>query len=196
MDLGVQPGVRAARLWAFFDSAYRLRADVDYLAKGWREAGISALHVAAWHFFEPDRERDEYLTRLIEACHRRGIVVYAWVELPHVSEKFWDDHPEWREKTGLLQDAQLDWRKLMDLQNPACAEAVRAGLRKEIERFDWDGVNLADFAQRLQVTGQFRPAHRDPDAVVPLGQRPHHIPPQKARSAENRDECFQVRGHG
>ena len=118
VDLGVKPGIRARRLWAFFDSSYRLRADVDYLAKRWREAGISALHVASWHFFEPDGERDEYLARLIEACHRRGIVVYAWVELPHVSEKFWDDHPEWREKTGLLQDAQLDWRKLMNLENP------------------------------------------------------------------------------
>ena len=165
VDLGVQPGVRAARLWAFFDSSYRLRADVDYLAKRWREAGISALHVAAWHFFEPDREQDEYLARLIEACHRRGIVVYAWVELPHVSEKFWDDHPEWREKTGVLQDAQLDWRKLMNLQNPACAEAVRAGLRREIERFDWDGVNLAElYFESLEGTGnqaRFTPMNPD-----------------------------------
>ena len=24
--------------------------------------------------------------------------MYAWLEFPHVSEKFWDDHPEWREK--------------------------------------------------------------------------------------------------
>lgn len=164
-DLGVKPGVRSERLWAFFDSSYRLRADVDYLAARWREAGISALHVAAWHFFEPDKERDEYLARLIEACHRRGIVVYAWVELPHVSEKFWDEHPEWREKTGLLQDAQLDWRKLMNLENRDCAEAVRAGLRREIERFDWDGVNLAElYFESLEGIGnqaRFTPMNPD-----------------------------------
>jgi hypothetical protein len=165
VDLGVKPGVRASRLWAFFDSSYRLRADVDYLATRWREAGIGALQVASWHFFEPDKQRDEYLARLIEACHRRGIVVYAWVELPHVSEKFWDDHPEWREKTGLLQDAKLDWRKLMNLENRDCAEAVRAGLRSEMERFDWDGVNLAElYFESLEGIGnqaRFTPMNPD-----------------------------------
>ena len=29
------------------------------------------------------------------------------------------------EKTAVLQDAQLDWRKLMNLQNPQCAMAIR-----------------------------------------------------------------------
>jgi len=47
--------------------------------------------------------------------------------LPHVSERFWADHPEWREKTALLQDAQLDWRKLMNLTNPDASAAVAAG---------------------------------------------------------------------
>jgi len=106
-DLGLDPPFRTNRLWAFFDSAYRSRVDVDYFAARWRKAGISALHVAAWHFFEPDPEGDVYLAKLIEACHRQGILVYAWLELPHVSEKFWHDHPEWREKTALQQDAQL-----------------------------------------------------------------------------------------
>jgi len=70
--------------------------------------------------------------------------VYAWLELPHVSEKFWNDHPEWREKTAVLQDAQLDWRKLMNLENPDCVHAVSQGVKTLIERFDWDGVNLAE----------------------------------------------------
>lgn len=143
-DLGFTASFRAARLWAFFDYSYRTRADPDYLAERWRAAGIAALHAASWHFYDSDPERDAYLRRLIAACHRHGILVYAWVELPHVSERFWNDHPEWREKTALLQDAQLDWRKLMNLQNPACAAAVRAGLAAMMERFDWDGVNLAE----------------------------------------------------
>ena len=143
-DLGFGPSFRASRLWAFFDYSYRTRADPDYLAERWRAAGIGALHAASWHFYDADPARDEYLRQLIEACHRHGILVYAWIELPHVSEQFWKAHPEWREKTALLQDAQLDWRKLMNLQNPDCSAAVRAGLRSMMERFDWDGANLAE----------------------------------------------------
>jgi hypothetical protein len=143
-DLGFAPTVRASRLWAFFDYSYRTRADADYLAARWRLAGIGALHVASWHFYDPDPARDKYLEQLIAACHRHGVLVYAWVELPHVSEKFWTEHPQWREKTALGQDAQLDWRKLMNLQNPESAAAVRNGLERLLHSFDWDGVNLAE----------------------------------------------------
>jgi hypothetical protein len=144
VDLGLEPPFRSSRLWAFFDSSYRSRIDVDYFAERWRKSGIAALHVAAWHYYESGAASDEYLRKLIEACHRRGILVYAWIELPHVSEKFWQDHPEWREKTALLQDAHLDWRKLMNLRNRDCFAAVAKGTRDLVERFDWDGVNLGE----------------------------------------------------
>ncbi|MGD1073174.1 MAG: hypothetical protein ABSB15_23925, partial [Bryobacteraceae bacterium] len=164
-DLGFAPSFRSSRLWAFFDYSYRMRADPDYLAERWRQAGIGALHVASWHFYDPDPARDEYLQRLIEACHRHGVLVYAWVELPHVSEKFWDDNPAWREKTAVLQDAQLDWRKLMNLQNRACAAAVRAGLKQLASSFDWDGVNLAElYFESLEGAGnpaRFTPMNDD-----------------------------------
>ncbi len=143
-DLGLEPPFRTARLWAFFDSAYRTRVDLGYFAAKWRKSGIAALHVAAWHFFESDPEGDRYLAALIAACHREGILVYAWLELPHVSDKFWDQHPEWREKTAVLQDAQLDWRKLMNMTNRGCFRAVAGGVGQMVERFDWDGVNLAE----------------------------------------------------
>ena len=143
-DLGLSPPFRSNRLWAFFDSSYRLRVDLDYLAERWRRAGISALQVAAWHYNETHPERDPFLRKLIEACHKRGILVYAWLELPHVSDKFWEEHPEWREKTAIGQDAQLDWRKLMNLLNRDCFRAAAASTRGLLERFDWDGVNLAE----------------------------------------------------
>ncbi len=143
-DLGMETPFQSGRLWAFFDSSYRTRVDLDYFAARWRKSGIGAIHVAAWHFYEPDAERDAYLKALIQACHRQAITVYAWVELPHVSEKFWNDHPAWREKTALLQDAQLDWRKLMNLTNRDCFRAVSAGIQEMVRRFDWDGVNLAE----------------------------------------------------
>ncbi len=164
-DLGVAPAFRSSHLWAFFDYSYRTRADPDYLAERWRRAGIAALHVASWHFYDADPERDEYLKRLIEACHRHAVLVYAWIELPHVSEKFWNDHPQWRERTGALQDAQLDWRKLINLQNRDAVAAVRAGLKQMIGRFDWDGVNLAElYFESLEGAGnpaRFTPMNDD-----------------------------------
>ena len=143
-NLGLIPPLRSSGVWAFFDSSYRTRVDLDYFAAKWRAAGISALHVAAWHYWERDPENDAYLRHLIEACHRNAILVYAWFELPHVSEKIWDQHPEWREKTALGQDAQLDWRKLMNLSHPQTFEAVAAGMRDLMNGFDWDGMNLAE----------------------------------------------------
>jgi hypothetical protein len=164
-DLGLEPPFRSARLWAFFDSAYRSRVDLEYFAARWRGAGIAALHVAAWHFYDADPKQDAYLKALIEACHREGILVYAWLELPHVSERFWADHPEWREKTGVLQDAHLDWRKLMNLANRDCFQAVSAGVRGLIGRFDWDGVNLAElYFESLEGIGnpsRFTPMNAD-----------------------------------
>jgi hypothetical protein len=168
-DLGLEPPFRTSRLWAFFDSAYRSRVDVDYFAARWRKAGIAALHVAAWHNFESDPERDAYLEKLIQACHREGILVYAWFELPHVSEKFWADHPEWREQTAVRQDAQLDWRKLMNLTNRECFRAVSTGVRNLIGRFDWDGVNLAELyfesLEGLANPSRFTPMNADVRAL-------------------------------
>jgi hypothetical protein len=162
--MGLDPPFRSNRLWAFFDSSYRARADTDYLAARWRLAGIRGLHVAAWHYYEPDPEKDQYLRRLIESCHRRGILVYAWLELPHVSEKFWLDHPEWREKTALVQDAHLDWRKLMNLANRDCFAAASSGVRGLVARFDWDGVNLAElYFESLQ-------GHENPSRFTPMNE--------------------------
>ena len=164
-DLGLEAPFQTSRLWAFFDSAYRSRVDLDYFAARWRKSGIAALHVAAWHFYERDAERDQYLRKLIEACHHEGILVYAWLELPHVSDKFWEDHPQWREKTAVLQDAQLDWRKLMNLTNRDCFRAAAAGVKESIAEFDWDGVNLAElYFESLEGIGnpsRFTPMNGD-----------------------------------
>ncbi len=164
-ELGLAAPFRSQNLWAFFDSSYRLHVDVDYFAPKWRAAGIAALHVAAWHYWERDPQSDEYLRHLIEACHRNGILVYAWFELPHVSDKFWDQHPEWREQTALLQDAQLDWRKLMNLTNREAFQAISRGVGDLVKRFDWDGVNLAELyfesLEGFDNPARFTPMNRD-----------------------------------
>ena len=164
LDLGLQPPFSIYTPVGFFDPAYRARVDVDYFAERWRAAESAALHVAAWHFWERDPQGDEYLKRLIEACHRHAIQVYAWLELPHVSELFWDQHPEWREKTALLQDAQLDWRKLVNLTNRDAFAAAATGTRDLLTRFDWDGVNLAElYFESLE-------GHENPARFTPLNE--------------------------
>lgn len=144
IDLGFEPPFRGDRLWAFFDSSYRLRADPDYLARQWRASGIMGIHVAAWHYYDPDETKAAYLKKLIESCRREGVLVYAWLEMPHVSEGFWENNPQCREKTASLQDAKLDWRKLIDLIEPQCSAAVLAGTKRLLTAFEWDGINLGE----------------------------------------------------
>ena len=141
-ECGVTLPLRSPRLQAFFDYGYRAGVDLDFFARRWRRQGVSVLHVSAWHFY--DRERDDYLRRLIAACHANAILVYAWLELPHVSERVWEQHPEWREKTATLADARLDWRGHINLLDPAAFTAVSQGLSTLLDDFDWDGVNLAE----------------------------------------------------
>lgn len=163
-SLGIQPRVEERNLWVFFDSSFRLRADLGYLAARWREGGVSAIHIAAWQYWEADAAKDEWLRNLVDVCHRNAILVYAWIELPHVSERFWEAHPDWREKTAAGQDAHLDWRKLMDLTIPECDMAVRQGLRELMSRFDWDGLNLGElYFESLE--GAANPARFTPFAA-------------------------------
>ena len=164
-ELGLRPLLESRRLWAFFDSAFQRDRDIDELAREWRQMGLAAIHVGAWDYFEPHDGEDARLRKLIEACHREGILVYAWLELPNVSTEFWVHHPEWREKTALLKDAKVDWRLLMNLVNPDCQRAVIAGVRSTLERFDWDGVNFAelyfDGVQGISNLDEFTPLNSD-----------------------------------
>lgn len=142
VDLGLRLPFRDDRRHVFFDSSYRARVDLDYMARRWRRGGAHALHIAAWHF--TDAGPAEYLRKLITACHRQGILAYAWLELPHVSEPFWAGNAECREQTAALQDARLDWRKLINLADPECFSRAAVGVQDLLSGYDWDGVNLAE----------------------------------------------------
>ena len=144
VNLGLQLPFRDDRRHVFFDSSYRQRVDLDYMARRWRQGGVQALHIAAWHFTGPEPRGEDYLDQLITACHREGVLAYAWLELPHVSEAFWAEHPECREQTAALQDARLDWRKLVNLAEPRCSARATETVHELLGRHDWDGVNLAE----------------------------------------------------
>ena len=199
LQAGFVPPFRTRNLWAFFDSAYRRRADPEYLASRWQRFGIAVLHVSAWQHWEREQASDAWLNQLIAACHRHGILVYAWFEFPHVSERFWAENEQCREQTALGQDAQLDWRKLINLADPACAERVRQQTIALLEHFAWDGVNLAEiYYESLEgianparftpmnsiVRAEFAASHGvDPAELFDESSARHHTKDPKALSA-------------
>jgi hypothetical protein len=141
----------------YFDAGYRTGESPDSLAELWRRRGVRAIHAAAWYTYE---EPPYDYSGLIDACHRRGILVYAWLEWPYIGRGFWDDHPEWRQKNALLKDAHFDFLYLMDLQNPACMEWALKDL-DSLLTLDWDGVDVAEFtltgAGKQGLLGPSRP---------------------------------------
>ncbi len=122
-------------------------ADIDRRADMWRRIGVRAIYVAGFHFWPTYTFNYEHL---IDVCHKNGILVYAWFELPHVSSKFWTDHPEWRAKTVTQAKAPTDkdgivgWRHHMDLDIPECRDAAFAFLEGLLRKYPWDGVNIAE----------------------------------------------------
>ncbi len=126
----------------YFDAGFRSHVSIDTLVKRWKLSGIRAVHAAAWYFY--NQTPYDY-SRLIKALHQNGIIVYAWLEWPYVGKKFWDIHPEWRQKNALLQDAHLDFLYLMDFQNPLCLQAAMDDLSLLLEN-DWDGIDIAEFS--------------------------------------------------
>ncbi|WP_031495208.1 hypothetical protein [Bryobacter aggregatus] len=141
---GLETSVEGRGLWAFFDASFRYRVDLPYLIAQWKRAGISAIHVTSWQFDGAPAERLAWLNQLIALCHENLIQVYAWVELPHVSGRFWNEHPECRERTATGMEASLDWRRLINLVHPGCAAMAEADLLTLLRSQDWDGVNLGE----------------------------------------------------
>jgi hypothetical protein len=133
------PILRRASYDIYFNPAERSEVSIESLVKDWRRTGVDAVYVAAWQVF-PDWTYD--YQRLIRLAHTNGMIVYAWFEFPHVNEKLWLDHPEWREKNAMGKDAVVDWRKPMALGDPACFSAVKAEVRRILNAYDFDGVVL------------------------------------------------------
>jgi uncharacterized protein YdaL len=135
-------------------------ADIDRRAENWRRLGIRAVYVAAIHFWPTYTYNYEHF---VDVCHKNGILAYAWFELPHVSQKFWDDHPEWRAKTATGKDGLIDWRHHMDLDIPECRDAVYAFVEDLLRKYPWDGVNIAEL--NYDTNG----GPERPDEYLPMG---------------------------
>jgi hypothetical protein len=135
------PVVRRENLEVFFDPGFRRQLSTEQLVRQWVRQGIRIVHVAGWHQY-PKYTYD--YPRLIRLAHANGILVYAWIEPPQVSQKFWLLHPEWRERNFKGEDVRPSWRYPMAMTDPACLKAMTAEYLQLLQQYDWDGVNLAE----------------------------------------------------
>ena len=130
------------QLELYFDPALAKRQGAeDKLAEQWSRMGVRIIYAAAYQFWPKWSYNYQHL---VDVCHRNGILVYAWFEFPHVSMKFWEDHPEWRARTATGDDGLVGWRHHMDLDIPECREAVFNFAVDFLKKYDWDGANIAE----------------------------------------------------
>jgi len=138
---GIKLPLQRSQLELYFDPGSTKRADIDRLVEDWRKLGVRAIYAGAYQFWP---KWSYSYGHLIDICHRNGILVYAWFELPHVSVKFWEEHPEWRAKTASGEDGQVGWRYHMDLDIPECQDAAFDFVEDLLKKYPWDGVNVAE----------------------------------------------------
>ncbi len=136
------PVVRRNALEVFFDPGTRpTTISIETLVKQWVSEGVRVVHVAGWHQY-PKYTYD--YGRLVSLAHGNGILVYLWLEPPQVSQKFWLEHPEWREKNYRGDDARPTWRYPVALTDRKCVDAMLDQYKGLLQQFDWDGVNLSE----------------------------------------------------
>ena len=141
-EFDLQPRARRPQVEVYFDPGIRAGISIERLVRSWRSFGVKIVYAAAWA--ADYRKWDFNYKYFIDLCHKNGILVYAWFELPQVNEKFWDAHPLWREKTATGADGHVGWRLLMNLSNVECRRAAFGYVRDIMEEFPWDGVNIAE----------------------------------------------------
>jgi uncharacterized protein YdaL len=135
------PIVRRDNLEVYFDPGFRRTLSTEQLVKQWVKQGVRVVHAAGWHQY-PKYTYD--YERLLRLAHANGILVYAWIEPPQVSQKFWQQHPEWREKNYRGEDVRPSWRYPVAMTDDRCLSAMAGEYRALLEQFPWDGVNIAE----------------------------------------------------
>lgn len=170
---GLQPVLANGDFGVYVDYGYHDDEQPEALAARLHLWGIRHISFSAWYDLPEYRV---FLHRFLLAAHQRGMQVEAWLELPMVSIPFWQQHPEWRQRTASGRPAQVDWRYLMALENPDCLRAVTAYVARLINAHDWDGINLAEVyfespGQGFEGVNVFTPMNDLVPATVPTAIR-------------------------
>jgi len=137
----LQPVFKRENLEVYFEPGLRQNTSVENLMKIWVKQGIRIIHIPGWHQYA--KYNYDY-QRIIKLAHANGMLVYAWLEPPYISQKFWEKHPEWREKNFKNDDVISIWRYPVALTEPKCMEAVISEYLDFLKQYDWDGVNIAE----------------------------------------------------
>lgn len=164
------PIIRRENLEVFFDPGFRHTYSIENLIKQWVNQGIRVVHVAGWHQY-PKYTYD--YNRLIRLAHANGILVYAWLEPPQVSQMFWATHPEWREKNYLGEDVKPSWRYPVAMTDKNCVAEMLKEFMKLLEIYDFDGINLAELyfeaGKGFDEPNHFTPMH--PSAIKEVKEK-------------------------
>ena len=163
---GLYPVLRRDYVEMYFDPGRHKTMSVETLVKQWASRGVRVIQVAGWHEF--GKWTYDY-DRLIRLCHAYGISVYAWLEPPQISQKFYDEHPQWHEKNYKGEDIRPDWRNPVALTDTACLRAASNWVYGFLTSHDWDGVNIGE----LYFGGDGAPAN--PQFVTPFNPSAREI---------------------
>ena len=125
----------------FMDWGYHYADNPQTLVQKLKSGGVTTIYLSGWY---ANNDYAAFVDRFIQAAHANGVLVYLWLEFPMVSEAFWKAYPAYREKTALGQDAHLDWRYLMALDDPKCFDLAMKTVQTLYTKHDWDGINYAE----------------------------------------------------
>jgi uncharacterized protein YdaL len=168
----LRPIVRREQVEVYFEPGYRHLFSIEDLVKSWISNGIRIVHVAGWHQYP---KWNYNYAKMIRLAHANGILVYAWLEPPQLSQMFWDKHPEWRERNIFgADDKRASWRFPLALTDTLCVQEMTRAYRSLLDSCDWDGVNLAELHFETGPKGfdqpeYFTPAH--PSAKLELKKK-------------------------
>ncbi|MFZ1729582.1 MAG: DUF2334 domain-containing protein [Bacteroidota bacterium] len=150
----LHPVFRRDALELYFDPGFRSAIPIETLVRRWASNGVRAIYVGSWHDY---RAYTYDYKRLIRLCHENGILIYAWLEPPQISEKFWQAHPEWREKNVHGADNRASWRYPLAMTDSSCVAAMLRSYRQFLTSNDFDGVNIAEVYFESDVRGPSEP---------------------------------------
>lgn len=166
-ELGLHPALKAPSLEVYFDPGSREDVPIEELVSNWRRNGVRAVYLAGWHEYGKYTFEYDYTVSLL---HQGGMLAYAWLDLPGISDRFWQEHPQWREKTAAGTDAEMDddigWKQSMNLTNDTCRAGAYNALKRLLMLAPWDGAVLTgrmfsgDDPDSLRRITPFHPSFR------------------------------------
>lgn len=157
--LDIEPKISRNNLSVYLDWGFVYDKNPNEIANNLKKAGINQVHISSWYCQEGC---ENFIKELIESCHSKNILVYMWLELPMISKTYWDENPNLRQKTATLDDAHIDWRYLMALEDEKCMDFVKNQIKTRINKFDFDGIDLAELYFESPGNGFDEPAKFTP----------------------------------